>query len=210
MGQKFIFDCIQCYMCHAHLLSIAVSTRYKPSAFWTRLNGILLLLNSYAITSDPLSLLSLSTISALPKAMIFSCLMLRQPWDTLGPLLLLFCHSGITSLLLFVRLFYLLPFPRPFLALSLTFFLELKCTESAYLWLTPSEALYKYLNIIQYNRLQCRLFFCSAAVCDDLWKRDDDLPADVLVHGTLSRDAQQRQGIHEATPCSEVTERKGY
>ena len=42
----------------------------------------------------------------------FSCLVLGQPWSTLDPLLLLVGHSGITSLLLFVRLFYLLSFPR--------------------------------------------------------------------------------------------------
>src|SRR6218665_3117423 len=55
----------------------------------------------------------------------------RTTMGTLGPLLLLVHHSGITFLLLFVRLFCLLPFPHLSLALSLTFFLELKCTESA-------------------------------------------------------------------------------
>ena len=41
------------------------------------------------------------------------------------------------------------------LALSLTFFLELKCTESASVWLTLWEALYKYLYTIQCNSLIC-------------------------------------------------------
>jgi len=35
--------------------------------------------------------------------------------------------------------------------LSLTFFLELKCADSASVWFTPWEALYKYLYTIQYN-----------------------------------------------------------
>src|SRR6218665_2517303 len=108
------------------------------------LNSVLLL-NTFAITSDPLSLLPLSAISALPNAMIFSCLVLGQPWPTLGSLLLLVHHSGITSLLIFARLFSLLPFPRLSLslslslslALSLTFSVELKFTEGASVWLTP-------------------------------------------------------------------------
>ena len=64
-----------------------------------------------------------------------------------------------TSLLLIARLFSLLPIPSLSLslslslALSLTLFLELKCTESASVWLTPWEALYKYLYAIQYNTL---------------------------------------------------------
>ena len=69
--------------------------------------------------------------------MIFSCLVLEQPWLTLCPLLPLVRHSGITSLLIFARLFSLLPFPGLSLAISLTFFLELKCTESASICLTP-------------------------------------------------------------------------
>jgi len=69
-------------------------------------------LYTFVITSDPLSLLPLSAVSALPNAMIFSCLVLGPPWPTLAPLLLLVCHSGITSLLMFARLFSLLPFPR--------------------------------------------------------------------------------------------------
>jgi len=36
----------------------------------------------------------------------------EQPWPILGPLLLLVRHSGITSLLLFARLFSLLPSHR--------------------------------------------------------------------------------------------------
>src|SRR6218665_2607569 len=51
--------------------------------------------------------------------------------------LLMVRHSGITSLLLFAWLFSLLPFPRLSLALSLAFFLERKCTESASVSLTP-------------------------------------------------------------------------
>jgi len=50
-------------------------------------------------------------VSALPNAMIFSSLALGPPWPTLGHLLLLVHHFGITSLL-FVRLFCLLPFSR--------------------------------------------------------------------------------------------------
>ena len=73
---------------------------------------------------------------------------------TLGPLLVLIRHSGITSLLLFVCLFYLLPFLRLSLALILAFFLELQCTESASVWLTPREALYQYLYTIQCNTIQ--------------------------------------------------------
>ena len=78
----------------------------------------------------------------LSNAMIFSCLMLGQPWPTLG-LLLCVRHSGITSLLLFAHLFSLLPFPHLSLslALSLTFFLELKCTESACLAYTVRSAI---------------------------------------------------------------------
>src|SRR6218665_3838039 len=89
------------------------------------LNSVLLL-NTFAITSDPLSLLPLSTVSAIPNIVIFSCLVLGQPWPILGPLLLLVRHSGITSLLIFARLFSLLPVPHLYLALSLAFFLELK------------------------------------------------------------------------------------
>src|SRR6218665_3837232 len=48
------------------------------------LNSVLLL-NTVAITSDSLSLPPLSAISALPNAIIFSCLVLGQPWPTLGP-----------------------------------------------------------------------------------------------------------------------------
>src|SRR6218665_2972512 len=60
---------------------------------------------------------------------------LGQPWPTTGPLHLLVRHSGITSLLLFARLFSLLAFPCLPLSLSLTFFVELKCTENASVWL---------------------------------------------------------------------------
>jgi len=100
-------------------------------------------------TSDPLTLLPLSAVSALPNAMIFSCLVLGQ----LSPFLLVLCHSGIISLLIFARLFSLLPSPRLSLALSLTFFLELKCAESVSVWLTSGEAewLNKYLYTIQYK-----------------------------------------------------------
>src|SRR6218665_595461 len=96
-----------------------------------------LLLNTFAIKSDPLSLLPVSTVSALPNAEIFSCLVLGQPLPTLELLLQLVRHSAITSLLIFARLFSLLPFPHLSLALNLTFFLELKCTESASVWHTP-------------------------------------------------------------------------
>src|SRR6218665_1536391 len=98
------------------------------------LNSVLLL-TTFAITSDPLSLLPLSAISALPNAMIFSCVVLGQPWPTLGPLLLFVHHSGITSLLL--RLFYLLPLPR--LSLALSFYLPpgTEMHKSASVWLTP-------------------------------------------------------------------------
>ena len=59
--------------------------------------------------------------------MIFSCLVLGQPWPTLVPLLLLVHHhSGITSLFIFDHLFFLFPFPRLSLALSLTFLHVLK------------------------------------------------------------------------------------
>ena len=61
---------------------------------------------------DALSLLPLSAVSAFPNTMIFSCFVLGQPWAILGLLLLLVRHSGIISLLLFVRLFYLLHFPH--------------------------------------------------------------------------------------------------
>src|SRR6218665_688296 len=59
----------------------------------------------------------------------------RTPWLIGGVMLLLLLlvhHSGIISLLLFVRLFYLPPFPRVSLALSLTVFLVglLKCTKA--------------------------------------------------------------------------------
>src|SRR6218665_1171402 len=53
-------------------------------------------------------------------------------------------------LLLFVILFDLLPIPRLSLALRLTFFLELKCTESAYVWLTPQK---RYINISIFNSI---------------------------------------------------------
>ena len=86
----------------------------------------------------PLSLLPLSAVFALPNAMTFSCLVLGQPWPTLRPLLLWVRHSGIASLLIFCRLVSLFPLSRLSLALiSLTFFLELKCTESASVRLTP-------------------------------------------------------------------------
>ena len=62
--------------------------------------------------SNLLSLLPLSALSALPNAMIFSFLVLGH-----CPLLLLVRHSGIAFLLLFVRLFSLLPFSRLSLAL---------------------------------------------------------------------------------------------
>jgi len=99
------------------------------------------------MTAGPIQLLNLPlfVVSALPNTTIFSCLVLWQPWPTLGPLLLLIRHSGITSLLLFFRLFYLLPFPRLFLVLSLTFFLELKSTESASVWFTLWEVLYNHV-----------------------------------------------------------------
>src|SRR6218665_2173582 len=66
---------------------------------------------TFAITSDPLYLLPLSAVSALPNAMILACIVLGQPWPTPGPLLRLVSHSGIKYLHLFARLFYLLPFP---------------------------------------------------------------------------------------------------
>src|SRR6218665_154203 len=79
-------------------------------------------------------LISASSLRPLrsPNTMIFTCLVVGQPWPTLhvGPLLLLVRHSGITSLLLFAHLFSLLPSPRLSLALSLTFFLELKALPS--------------------------------------------------------------------------------
>src|SRR6218665_3540161 len=56
---------------------------------------------------------------------------------TLGSLLLLIRHGGIASLLLFARVISLLPFTRLSLAVSLIFFMEIKCTESAYVLLTP-------------------------------------------------------------------------
>src|SRR6218665_1899583 len=63
-------------------------------------------------TRPPISASSLP-VSALPNAMIFSCLMLGQPWATLSPLLLLVRHSGSTFLLfIFARLFSLFSFPR--------------------------------------------------------------------------------------------------
>ena len=79
--------------------------------------------------------------------------------STLGPLLLLIRHSRITSFLLFVRLFYLLPFPCLSLTLSLTIFLELKslCMHwNASVWPTTWEALYIYiyLHTIQYSAVQ--------------------------------------------------------
>src|SRR6218665_2839740 len=51
-------------------------------------------------------------------------------WHKQNPLLLLVRHSGIASLLIFARLFPMLPFPcLPLALLSLTILLELKCTS---------------------------------------------------------------------------------
>jgi len=96
--------------------------------------------------------ISASSVSTLCNDMIFSCLVLRQPWPTPGPLLLLVSHSGITFLLFSLVYSLCSTFLVSLsLALSLTFFLDLKCTESASVWLTLWEALYKYLYTIQYN-----------------------------------------------------------
>src|SRR6218665_1417043 len=90
-----------------HWLPFTIRIKFKVLFLVLSLNAVLLL-NTFVITSDPLSLLPLFAVSALPNAMIFSCLMLGQPWPTLGHLLLLVRHSGITSLLIFARLFSLL------------------------------------------------------------------------------------------------------
>src|SRR6218665_2210017 len=118
-----------------HWLPFTTCIESKVS-FLIRNINVVMLLNTFAITSDPLSLLPISDVSALPNAMIFSCLVLGETWPSLGPLLLLVRHSGITSLLLFVRLFCLLHFPR-LSRLNSYLFLELKCTESASVWITP-------------------------------------------------------------------------
>jgi len=47
----------------------------------------------------------------------------------------------------------------------------------------------------------------STALCDDLWQRDDDLPADVFDVSALPRDAQQHQGIHEDSLRSKISRR---
>src|SRR6218665_3440663 len=95
-----------------------------------------------AITSDPLSLLPLSAVSALSIAMIFSCLVLGQPWLTIGLLRLLVHHSRITSLLFSLVYSLCSPFLVSLsLSLSLTFFLELK----ALLFGLHSEK--RYINI---------------------------------------------------------------
>ena len=117
----------------------------------------------------PLSLLSLSAISTLPNAMIFSCLVLGQPWPTLGFFLLLVHHSGITSLLIFARLFSLLPFSCLSLTLSFTFFLELKCTESTS-WLTSWDALYLYTIQIQLDNTFVSSFSWQLAICSHHWQ----------------------------------------
>ena len=66
------------------------------------------------------------------------------------------------SLLVLLKSDTNLPFPRLSLALGFTFFLELKCTENASVWLTPCEALYKYLYTIQYNTMQYNTIHCNA------------------------------------------------
>ena len=102
-----------------------------------------------------LLMLPLSAVSALPNAIIFPCLVLGQPWPTLGPLLLFFRHYGINSLLLFVHLFYLLPFPHLSLALSLRAYLfpgtEMHWKRICSAYTVRSK---RYINIyIQYNKI---------------------------------------------------------
>src|SRR6218665_2074912 len=109
-------------------------------------------LNTFTITSDFLSRLPFSAASALPNAMIFSFLVLGQPWPTLCPLLLLVRHSGITSLAPPFRSFILSAHLSSFLSLSLSFslylslplsltsFLELNCTEALLFGLCPRAA----------------------------------------------------------------------
>src|SRR6218665_3264444 len=100
--------------------------------------------------------------------MIFSCLMLGQPWLTLGPLLLLVRHSGITSLFLFAHLFSLLPFPRLSLASSLTFSWNRNALKALLFGLHREK---RYINIyIQYNTMMHRflegtLFKCFITLC---------------------------------------------
>ena len=76
--------------------------------------------------------------------MIVFFLVLGQLWPRTGPLHLLVLLDWIVSLLLFVFLSSLLPYSSLSfsVALSLTFFLELKCTESASIWLETYEVLY--------------------------------------------------------------------
>ena len=77
--------------------------------------------------------LPLSTLSVLPITMIFISLMLGQLWPKPGAL------PPSSSLLLYSLIFFV----------RLIFFLEVKCTESASVWLMHWEALYKYLYTTQ-------------------------------------------------------------
>ena len=72
--------------------------------------------------------------------------------------------TEITSLLIFARLFSLLPFPC--LSLSRLKSHLKKCTVNASVWLTPCEALYKYLYTIQLTML----IGCILRLCNPLLK----------------------------------------